>query len=150
MAAPVGRRKRADILAEVLRYLQSGMTRRAACGLAGIDRSTLTRWIEHSNTVLRQVQSAEAAAEGRATALLVRAANDDWRAALAWLERRRPQEWAPRRTELSIAEEVSEPRHVTVDAVEAIVAFLPDESRGPVLEALADYYQSRRRGSPPS
>ena len=89
-------RVRQPIVDEICKLLSLGMTRRAACGMAGLDDATLWRWCEDADWVVRSVQKAEAEAEVRATATLVRAATGgDWRAAVAWLQARRRQDWSP-------------------------------------------------------
>jgi hypothetical protein len=59
--------------------------------------------------VLRQIQQAEAEAERTATMALLQAAHTEWRAALAWLERRRPDDWAPKRPDQAAEAVQSEP-----------------------------------------
>jgi hypothetical protein len=94
---------RQQALAQIEVALKLGVSRRAACGLAGVDPSSLTRWTEHSNAVLQRVQSAEAEAEAAAVQCLAQAIRaGSWRAALALLERRFSSEWR-----LRIAQDVS-------------------------------------------
>ena len=70
--------------------LGTGCTREAAARHAGIDRTTLYRWVERDAAIRIRVEKAEADVEVRLAAQIVQAAPDDWRAAAWLLERRRP------------------------------------------------------------
>ena len=70
--------------------LGTGCTREAAARHAGIDRTTLYRWIERDAAIRIRVEKAEADVEVRLAAQIVQAAPVDWRAAAWLLERRRP------------------------------------------------------------
>ena len=73
--------------------LRAGNTREAAAGHAGIDRTTLYRWLERDPALRTRVEKAEADAEVRFEAQVAQGAGDDWRAAAWWLERRRPKSY---------------------------------------------------------
>jgi len=78
----------------LLAALRVGNTRDASAGHAGIVRTTLYRWLERDPALRTRVEKAEADAEVRFTAQVARAAaDDDWRAAAWWLERRRPKSY---------------------------------------------------------
>jgi hypothetical protein len=78
----------------LLAALRAGNTREASAGHAGIDRTTLYRWVERDPGLRARVEKAEADAEVRFEAQVARAAaDDDWRAAAWWLERRRPKSY---------------------------------------------------------
>jgi hypothetical protein len=70
--------------------LRVGNTREAASGHAGIDRTTLYRWLERDPALRARIEKAEADAEVRFEAQVAQGAGDDWRAAAWWLEHRRP------------------------------------------------------------
>lgn len=70
--------------------LRAGNTREAAAGHAGIDRTTLYRWVTSDPGLRTRVEKAEADAEVRFEAQVAQGAGDDWRAAAWWLEHRRP------------------------------------------------------------
>jgi hypothetical protein len=73
--------------------LGTGCTREAAARHAGIDRTTLYRWLERDAAIRIRVEKAEADVEVRLAAQIVQAAPDDWRAAAWLLERRRPRSY---------------------------------------------------------
>ena len=70
--------------------LGTGCTREASAGRAGIDRTTLYRWLERDAAIRIRVEKAEADAEVRFAAQVAQGAGEDWRAAAWWLEHRRP------------------------------------------------------------
>jgi transposase len=85
-----------DRRARIIEALASGLTITAAARLAGISRETYYEWLDRGRQAptgryrefVEAVGRAEAEAEQRATAQIAVAANDDWRAAAWWLERR--------------------------------------------------------------
>lgn len=81
----------------ILDALRKGNTRTAAAEYVGIPRETLSRWMARSVTFRHAVTRAEAEAEVHAVDALRDGYDDgDWRAALAWLERRRHDDWGRR------------------------------------------------------
>jgi len=66
--------------------LGTGCNREAAARHAGIDRTTLYRWVERDQAIRARVEKAEADVEVRLAAQIVQAAPVDWRAA-AWVAR---------------------------------------------------------------
>ena len=88
----------------LLAALRVGNTRDASAGHAGIVRTTLYRWLERDPALRTRVEKAEADAEVRFTAQVARAAaDDDWRAAAWWLERRRPKSYGRAQAAAGIA-----------------------------------------------
>jgi hypothetical protein len=79
--------------AAILTALRGGMTRTAAAESNGVDRTQLWRWMARFATFRNAIMQAEAQAEVRATITLRQAGETDWKAALAWLERRRHADW---------------------------------------------------------
>ena len=68
-----------------------------------VSRRTLDRWLRQDELRERVeraraagAESTDALSEARAVVLILRAAQEDWRAAAWWLERRHPQRWALR------------------------------------------------------
>ena len=88
----MGRRSKATEarIEALLVALRAGNTREASAGHAGIDRTTLYRWLENDPGLRARVEKAEADVEVRLAAQIVQAAPVDWRAAAWLLERRRP------------------------------------------------------------
>jgi hypothetical protein len=79
--------------AAILTALRGGLTRTAAAESNGVDRTQLWRWMARFATFRNAIMQAEAQAEVRATITLRQAGETDWKAALAWLERRRHADW---------------------------------------------------------
>jgi hypothetical protein len=78
----------------IMRALRAGSTRTAAAEYVGVDRVQLWRWMKSDVTFRNAVTRAEAEAEVACTGTIKNAAREgDWHAALAWLERRRPEDW---------------------------------------------------------
>lgn len=85
--------------AKIIERLRAGCTRTAACQSVGISYDTLLLWLKNSEPFATEVQQAEADAEVRMTTRIaaeVVKPDGDWRAALEWLKRRRPQDWGER------------------------------------------------------
>ena len=91
----MGRRSKATEarIEALLVALGTGCTREAAARHAGIDRTTLYRWLETDPGLRVRVEKAEADVEVRLAAQIVQAAPDDWRAAAWMLDRRRPRSY---------------------------------------------------------
>ena len=75
--------------------LQTGCTRRAAAGAAGVTAQTFYRWLEDV-TFRDEVEKAEAQAEASYTAAVANAVPKNWQAAAWWLERRKYADYARR------------------------------------------------------
>ena len=75
-------------------YLRIGATRTASVAAAGVSYDAFRRWIKSNPEFSLSVTQAEAECAVAMTKVIWNAAlAGEWRAALAWLERRRPQEW---------------------------------------------------------
>lgn len=79
--------------ARVLQAIRGGSTNRDAAAYGGVDEDTLIRWRKRYAEFADAFTRAESECAVSMTAHLVKAAALDWRAALAWLERRRRDEW---------------------------------------------------------
>ncbi len=85
----------------ILRAVRAGNYADAAARECGIAPSTYYRWLARGaaekHGVHRDfadaIRQSEAEAEVHAVAILRRAMNEDWRAAMAYLERRHPSRW---------------------------------------------------------
>jgi hypothetical protein len=121
----------------VVEALEGGNTRRAAASAAGIDEGTLERWMRRFAGFAGAVSAAEATAELAHVATIKRAAEDgDWRASLAWLERRRNEDWG-RQDRLEIINTIRE---------KAVRAGLPDEEVAEIVAGAVEYLRRLRRG----
>jgi transposase len=98
-----------EVTERVVQAIRAGNYPEAACQAAGISPSTYYRWISRgdqepgsAHAAFREaVVRAEAEAEVHAVAIVRRAMGEDWRAAIAYLERRHPTRWRTRhQTEL--------------------------------------------------
>ena len=85
----------------IVRAVRAGNYAEQSARAAGIAASTYYRWLEQGKQAKHGIQRelyeavkrAEAEAEVHAVAVLRKQMPDDWRAALAYLERRHPQRW---------------------------------------------------------
>jgi transposase len=81
----------------VLEALRAGMSRRGAAEYAGISVDTLERRVRRFAGFAATLRQAEASVELRAVRTITTAWGEgDWRAGLAWLERRRHDDWGKR------------------------------------------------------
>lgn len=102
-----------EVHEKVVRLVRAGNFRETACAAAGITSRTMRHWMalgadghEPYAEFAAAVDQAEAEAEARDVARVVKAGDDDWRA-LAWrLERKSNERWARRdRPELTVQHE---------------------------------------------
>jgi hypothetical protein len=77
----------------LLKALEAGNTRKAACAYAGLSEDAFARYCASNPDFTDDVGEAEAKAVIRHVGLILQAANKDWRAAAWWLERKFPDEW---------------------------------------------------------
>lgn len=78
----------------ILDALRDGCTRTAASEAAGVHRAQFYTWLQTCPAFRDAVTRAEAEVEVFYTGTLRKAAEEDWRAAFSWLERRRPNDWS--------------------------------------------------------
>ena len=78
---------------KLLQALAQGHTRTTAAFLAGISIDTIKDWERRGDEYSDRIREAEVAACSIAEASIAAAMQDDWRAALAYLERRSRTEW---------------------------------------------------------
>lgn len=92
-----------DVEAQILAALQNGADRGAAAGYAGVPSGTFRSWLTRGRdgqepfaSFLQRVEATEAEAAVRMAKVVFDAAHQDHdvRAALEWLRRRRPDQWA--------------------------------------------------------
>lgn len=89
---------------QLLAALEDGDTRRAASAAAGIDHTTLYRWMAKDAPLRTAVERAEGLAEHHRTAIVRKAGDEgNWTAAAWWLERRKSEDYARReRVDMSV------------------------------------------------
>ena len=92
-----------SVKARIVAAVEAGCGRRVAAQAAGVDRSTLLRWlasgrdgVEPFASLLREVQVAEARGEASCLDVIRAASARTWQAAAWLLERRHPERWARR------------------------------------------------------
>jgi transposase len=94
-----------ELRARLVEAVRAGCTWECAADYASISRSTLHRWLARAgelnadprfNELRAELRKAEAEAELYAAAVVKRAMDGDWRAAIAYLERRHPERWGRR------------------------------------------------------
>jgi len=91
----------AETAERIVQAIRAGNYAEAAVRAAGIAPSTFYRWMDRGaaeedgphRDFHEAVRRAEAEAEVHAVATVRRAMGDDWRAAMAYLERRHPSRW---------------------------------------------------------
>jgi hypothetical protein len=96
-----------NIQDKILTYLRGGATRRDAAAASGVSRDTLRHWMQENSAFSALVEEAEGECGALMAARLTaeaRRSDGDWKAALAWLQRRRRDEWGD-----SIKTEISGP-----------------------------------------
>lgn len=82
----------------ILQLLKAGSFRSPAARAAGVDLETLLAWMVDYPEFARDVERAEAEAEAYHVANLRDKARKDWRASLAWLERKHADRWGKSET----------------------------------------------------
>ena len=129
---------------KIVSAVKAGAYATTACRAAGISESTFYRWLERggreSSGVFREfveaVEQAEAEGEVHAVAVIRRAMGEDWRAALAYLERRHPARWRRHQaTELTVLGEGSPPLDLSRLSEEELALFQELSERATAPEA---------------
>ncbi len=138
-----------ELSKELCKYLTLGMSPPKAAEMCGVHRNTMRYWLRrgekewldkssHYAAFLRDVNTATAACMRRGLLLVNQAAADDWKPAAWLLERRFPNEFAPKQMIEVRAQE-------TVESIlEALARRLPNDIYLRVLTAVRDEMQERR------
>jgi transposase len=126
-----------DVQTKIIRAIQSGNWLETAASYAGVDASTVRRWMakgeaEDSEEPYRSfcaaVKQARAEAEIRAVALIQKAAQDGtWQASAWYLERSHPDRWGRKRLEITGADSQPVRVEVDVDSLDAKLKALLDK-----------------------
>lgn len=93
-----------ELQQKLCRLVSAGNHINDACVIAGISKRTFENWTDRGRRAhtgkyrdfVEAIERAEAQAKARNVALIQKAAQEDWRAALEYLERRYPEEWGKR------------------------------------------------------
>jgi hypothetical protein len=115
----------------IIAALKAGNTLRASALYAGVTEDTLGNWRKRYSDFSAQIDQAEAQAEvGHVATLAAAARAGEWRASLAWLERRRHDDWRERKTtELTGSVEINSPSKLSDAELEARIAELEIRAR---------------------
>ena len=108
--------------------LGKGLSRRLAAQLAGISEDTLARWMKDTPEFETECKRREALCALECTDRImqeVKVGRDGWKAAAAWLERRYPEEWSPRRQIEQVGEK--SPLQIVVSYVDPDAGFAGDK-----------------------
>lgn len=117
--------------------VETGSSPSAAARASGIDPKTLVNWVERGQEAGRgpyyrfykALMVARGKAEVRMTTIVSLSAERDWRAAMAWLERRAPKEWGPQ-SKTTLA---GDPRHPL-----SVTAITPEQADEELLRRLRE------------
>jgi hypothetical protein len=113
----------AEVEARLLQLLQAGATKKDAVLACGISDQTLLNHEKRSLDFLERMKKAEAESACEKALVISKAARaGSWQAALAWLERRRPEEWG-RKDRVEVTGEDRQP--IKID----IKSYSPDQLR---------------------
>ncbi len=102
-----------EVVNTICQYLARGCTRRDAAYAAGVSYEAFAKWMQQGRKdaeagrqskflqFLHAVERAEAELRARLAETIVKAGEENWRAALEYLERRDPKNWG-RETKLGL------------------------------------------------
>lgn len=129
----------AEVQDKIVRAISTGNWLETACAYAGVDSSTVRRWIakgeaedaeEPFRTFCTTIKQAKAEAEIRAVALIQKAAQDGtWQASAWYLERSFPDRWGRHRLEITGADSQPVRVEVDVDSLESKIKALLDKEK---------------------
>lgn len=101
--SPTGRKTKLNkkIIREAADLIKAGNYVNVVCQYLGIAQATWYNWLVKGEEAesgiykefLETIKSAEVTAEIRNVSLIQKAAKDDWKAAMTYLERRHPERW---------------------------------------------------------
>ena len=105
-----------ELMQKILAYVRAGNTPFAAARACGVAKSTWYGWLKDGRSgkdpdcegLAEKLETALAASQAGLVALVRQAAQKDWRAAIALLERRWPSDWS-RRDQHTLTHEVADP-----------------------------------------
>jgi hypothetical protein len=128
-----------DVQNKIVQAIQSGNWLETASAYAGVDASTVRRWMakgegedaeEPYRAFCAAIKQARAQAEIRAVALIQKAAQDGtWQASAWYLERSHPDRWGRKRLEITGADSQPVRVEVDVDSLESKLKALLDKEQ---------------------
>jgi hypothetical protein len=126
--------KSGELQERIVQMLRAGNYREPVCRAVGISPSSFYNWMQRGelekNGIYREfhdaVTKAEAEAEVLAVAILSRAMREDWRAVVAYLERRHPSRWR-RQTTTELTGKDGGPIHTRLEQPALDLSTLTDE-----------------------
>lgn len=126
-----------DVQNKIVQAIQAGNWLETASAYAGVDASTVRRWMakgegedaeEPYRAFCALIKQARAQAEIRAVALIQKAAQDGtWQASAWYLERSHPDRWGRKRLEITGADSQPVRVEVDVDSLESKLKALLDK-----------------------
>jgi hypothetical protein len=114
-----------EVQEKIVTAIRAGNYAQVAAVYAGITERTYYRWMELGEQArggrylqfFQAVKAAEGEAEVRAVAIIQKKMPDDWRAAMAYLERKHPKRWG-RRVDVTSGDEPLKPIPVEIQSAE--------------------------------
>ena len=127
---------------KLVKAVAAGNFYEAACTYAGVDYSTFRRWMQEGEAApsgkFREfcdaITRAQAEAELAAVQCIQQAMPDDWRAAVAFLERRHPDRWG-RKERIEHSGQLTTQHGVNTADLNAVLAALGYDPLGTTLPA---------------
>ena len=88
---------------KIIKYIAEGNYIETACNAAGVSKQTFYSWLRRGKKgeepflyFLYDLSKERAKVEARNVMIIQEAAKKDWKAAMAWLEKKYPKRWAKR------------------------------------------------------
>jgi hypothetical protein len=114
-----------EVQEKIVTAIRAGNYAQVAAVYAGITERTYYRWMELGDQArggrylqfFQAVKAAEGEAEVRAVAIIQKKMTGDWRAAMAYLERKHPKRWG-RRVDVTSGDEPLKPIPVEIQSAE--------------------------------
>lgn len=129
-----------ELVQRISNFMSTSVTLKTACLCAGVSASAYSKWIDRGRKdeekgltpdesvyvlLLHETTRAKARAEVRLGGIITKAAEKDWRAALAILERRNSKDWAKRNKHELLGEDGG-PVEIHIDWPQQVSSTLDD------------------------
>ena len=86
-------KKTPETIQKLVDALEMGNTHKVSCSLAGISTTKFYEWMKNDVEFADTITRAQATAEAWHVENIKNQASSDWRASVAMIERRNPEEW---------------------------------------------------------